>query len=233
MREGGKTMRDVGQSRGRTTPRSARQRLAVLVSAALVAAPMVAACSAEGGKTINVYYAPEENFQKVVDDCNAAAQGRYTIQYRKLPREADGQREQMVRRLAAGDDDLDILGLDVTWVAEFAKAGWLVEWTDANKQAAETGVLEAPLVHGQVRRKALRGNEEHEHPAALVRRPGHPGTAEDLGRHDRHVAEAQVRGQAVPDPVDRSAVRGPRGRLQHDGRLGGREDPLRPTAPRS
>jgi multiple sugar transport system substrate-binding protein len=70
---------------------------------------------------------------------------RYEIVYRKLPRDADGQREQMVRRLAAGDTGLDILGLDVTWVPEFAEAKWLEEWTGSNKAKAEDDVLEGSL----------------------------------------------------------------------------------------
>lgn len=124
---------------------SVRWRLLAATGAALVAAPAVAACGAESGTQINVYYAPEQNFQSVIDECNKAAGGRYEIVYRKLPRDADGQREQMVRRLAAGDTDLDILGLDVTWVPEFAEAKWLEEWTGENRADAEADVLEGPL----------------------------------------------------------------------------------------
>ena len=89
----------------------------------------LAACSSDSGgiPTINVYYAPEENFQKVVDDCNEEAQGRYRIAYQGLPRGADDQRVQMVRRLAAGDPGMDVLGLDVTWTQEFASAEWIRE----------------------------------------------------------------------------------------------------------
>lgn len=122
-----------------------RWRTLAVSGAALVMAPMVAACGSDGGKQINVYYAPEQNFQSVIDRCNEEAKGRYEIVYRKLPRDADGQREQMVRRLAAGDTDLDILGLDVTWVPEFAEAKWLQEWTGQNRTEAEAGVLEGPL----------------------------------------------------------------------------------------
>nr|WP_253771132.1 ABC transporter substrate-binding protein [Goodfellowiella coeruleoviolacea] len=110
-------------------------------------APAVAACGSGGGgvTTINVYYAPEQNFQKVVDQCNAKAAGRYRIVLNTLPRDADGQREQMVRRLAAGDTEMDVLGLDVTWVSEFAEAGWVTEWTGENKAEAERGTLAGPL----------------------------------------------------------------------------------------
>ena len=40
---------------------------------------------------------------------------------------------------------MDILGLDVTWEAEFAEAGWILPWTGTNKQQAETGTLKVPL----------------------------------------------------------------------------------------
>ena len=126
-----------------------RRRLLAATGAALVVVPTIAACGSEDGTQINVYYAPEQNFQTVIDRCNEEANGEYEIVYRKLPREADGQREQMVRRLAAGDTDLDILGLDVTWVPEFAEAEWLEEWTGENKSAAENGVLQGPLETAQ------------------------------------------------------------------------------------
>ncbi len=114
-------------------------------AALLVAAPTIAACGSESGTEINVYLSPEQNFQTVVDRCNEQADGRYKIVYNKLPRDADGQREQMVRRLAAGDTGLDVLGLDVTWVPEFAEAKWLAEFTGENKSDAEQGVLKGPL----------------------------------------------------------------------------------------
>ncbi len=126
-----------------------RWRAVAATCAALVAAPTIAACGSEGGMQINVYYAPEQNFQSVIDTCNERAAGRYEIVYRKLPRDADGQREQMVRRLAAGDTDLDILGLDVTWVPEFAEAEWLQEWTGENKSDATADVLPGPLETAQ------------------------------------------------------------------------------------
>ncbi|HEY0451932.1 ABC transporter substrate-binding protein [Actinophytocola sp.] len=135
----------MGSTRTAGRPLS-RWRGAVAGAALLAAAPTIAACGSSGsGNDINVYLSPEQNFQTVVDKCNEKANGRYNIVYRKLPRDADGQREQMVRRLAAGDTGLDILGLDVTWVPEFAEAKWLAEWTGENKSDAEQGVLQGPL----------------------------------------------------------------------------------------
>ncbi|MEJ2855265.1 MULTISPECIES: ABC transporter substrate-binding protein [unclassified Saccharothrix] len=122
-----------------------RHRLAAAGGAALVAASVLAGCgSGGGGVTINVYKYPQENFQKIVDRCNQQADG-YQIVYHKLPREADGQREQMVRRLAAEDSGMDVLALDVTWTAELAKAGWIKEFTGSAKSQVENGTLETPL----------------------------------------------------------------------------------------
>ncbi|HEY0700841.1 MAG TPA: ABC transporter substrate-binding protein [Micromonospora sp.] len=98
-----------------------------------------------GTPTINLYYPPEQNLQKVVDDCNARAAGRYRIAYRILPRQADDQRVQMVRRLAARDTGMDVLGLDVTWTQEFASARWIREWTGDDRAEAERGTLSGPL----------------------------------------------------------------------------------------
>ncbi|OXM68117.1 MULTISPECIES: ABC transporter substrate-binding protein [Amycolatopsis] len=129
-----------GKSRGRPPG-----RIAAVVGAGMLTAGLVTACGSEQGITLNLYYAPEDTFQSVVDNCNAKAEGRYRIVYNKLQRGADDQRLQMARRLAAGDDGLDILGLDVTWVPEFAEAGWAEEWTGPNKAQAEAGVLPGPL----------------------------------------------------------------------------------------
>lgn len=135
----------MGKANGAVRRGRSPGRATAVLGVSLLAATLVTACGTDSGMKINIYYAPEDNFQGVVDNCNAKAAGQYEIVYNKLPRDADGQREQMVRRLAAGDEGLDILGLDVNWVPEFAEAGWAEEWTGADKAEAEEGVLPGPL----------------------------------------------------------------------------------------
>ncbi|MGV9455930.1 ABC transporter substrate-binding protein [Streptomyces sp. NPDC003635] len=111
---------------------------------------MLAACGgggASGPVTVDWYNFPDDSgaLQKAADRCSKAADGRYRIVYHKLPRAADGQRQQLVRRLAAEDSALDILGLDVTWAAEFAEARWIREWTGAAKRQALEGTLRVPV----------------------------------------------------------------------------------------
>ncbi|SIM45074.1 ABC transporter substrate-binding protein [Micromonospora cremea] len=137
-------MSDPDEARRRRRP---RVRAVAAAAALTLVAPMAACGSGDAGgpPTINLYYPPEQNLQKVVDDCNAQAQGRYEIAYQVLPRQADEQRVQMVRRLAAEDTGMDVLGLDVTWTQEFASADWIREWTGQDKAEVEQGTLTGPL----------------------------------------------------------------------------------------
>jgi multiple sugar transport system substrate-binding protein len=116
-----------------------------------LASTALAACGSSGGGTgpvtINYYVFDDVSgsFATAVDNCSKQSNGKYTITYNKLPKAADDQRLQLARRLAAADSSMDILGLDVTWEAEFAEAGWILPWTGNFKQQAEAGTLKVPL----------------------------------------------------------------------------------------
>ncbi len=128
--------------------------------AAALLSGLLAACGTSsagtGPVTLNFYnfQDPSGAIQSAVTNCSKQSHGRYSIIYNKLPNAADQQRLQMVRRLAAHDTQMDILGLDVTWEAEFAQAGWVRPWTGTYKAAAEAGTLQGPLQtaiwHGQL-----------------------------------------------------------------------------------
>jgi trehalose/maltose transport system substrate-binding protein len=119
------------------------------VAAVLVAG--LAACgdsSSGGGRaTLNWYVFPEPSgsFAKAAKDCSAQSNGRYTISVQTLPRAADDQRTQLVRRLAAEDPAIDLIGMDVVWTAEFAEAKWILPWTGRAKAGVERGTLPGPL----------------------------------------------------------------------------------------
>lgn len=120
-------------------------RLAVLAATALVAA----ACSGGGSDstTLTWYTNPDNGGQDTLaQKCSDESGGAYTIQTQVLPNEADAQREQLVRRLAAGDASVDLMSLDPPFVAEFANAGYLLPITDpADVEQLTDGVLEGPL----------------------------------------------------------------------------------------
>ena len=134
--------------------RRARSRVCKIASAAagitLAAGALSACASASAGTgpvTLNFYFYPDTSnaTNQAVANCNAQSGGKYTISYQDLPQAADGQRQQLVRRLVAHDPSIDIMGLDVTWEAEFAEAGLIVPWTGTYKAQAEDGTLKPAL----------------------------------------------------------------------------------------
>lgn len=84
--------------------------------------------SGSGGTvTLNWFVAtqPGGTIEKVAKRCSEESHGRYSIDVQLLPTDASQQREQLVRRLAAKDSTVDLIGMDVIWTAEFANAGWI------------------------------------------------------------------------------------------------------------
>lgn len=92
-----------------------------------------------------VFAEPSGAFAEAARRCTEAARGRYRIEIAALPADADQQREQLVRRLAAGDEDIDIIGMDVIWTPEFAEAGWVLPWEEAAAQGASAGRLQSAI----------------------------------------------------------------------------------------
>ena len=131
--------------------RSRFRSLGAGVVGVALASAALAACgtsnASTGPVTLNYYLYPDTSgvTPKVAAACSAQSHGQYTISYQQLPLSSDGQRQQLARRLAAKDSSIDIMGLDVTWEAEFAQAGWILPWTGANMQQAENDTLKPML----------------------------------------------------------------------------------------
>jgi multiple sugar transport system substrate-binding protein len=84
-------------------------------------------------------------FAEAAERCAEASAGTYTVELVPLPADADQQREQLVRRLAAGDPAIDLIGMDVIWTAEFAAAGWIQPWPEEAAERVRAGRLEAAI----------------------------------------------------------------------------------------
>lgn len=78
-----------------------------------------------------VFNEPSGAFAAAARACTETSGGAYAVEIVPLPADADQQREQLVRRLAAGDRDVDLIGMDVIWTAEFAAAGWILPFDAA------------------------------------------------------------------------------------------------------
>ena len=118
--------------RGRTRRRGLRRGLAGAAAAVVLTSVLAGCGSGDGGTpTLTWYTNPDAGGQaEIAARCTEAAGGRYRITTAVLPRDAAGQREQLVRRLAANDASIDIMSLDPIFVPEFAQAGFLAPVPD-------------------------------------------------------------------------------------------------------
>ena len=104
-----------------------------------------------GTVSLHWYTAPQNggSFDQAAAACTKASNGKYRLTVEPLPSDASQQREQLVRRLAAGDSDIDLISMDVNWTAEFAEAGWVVPWPKRQAEQAAEGVIPAVLQTGR------------------------------------------------------------------------------------
>src|SRR3954471_14084263 len=100
--------------------------LATLVLAALTGAGCGGSSKSGGPTTVKwyVFKEPGGAFDAAAAKCTKDSGGRYKVSVVALPTDSDQQRELIIRRLAAKDKDLDVIGMDVNWTAEFAEAKW-------------------------------------------------------------------------------------------------------------
>jgi multiple sugar transport system substrate-binding protein len=96
------------------------------LAALALASGLLTACSSDGGTPELVWYTnPDSGGQAAVAE--ACSTDEYTITTQVLPQDANQQRIQLARRLAAGDTGIDIMSIDPPFTAEFAEAGYLAE----------------------------------------------------------------------------------------------------------
>ncbi|KQW46002.1 hypothetical protein ASC77_19045 [Nocardioides sp. Root1257] len=106
-----------------------RVRRGVAAAAALITASgLLAACSAnaDSGKPELIWYInPDSGGQAAV--AKNCSNDDYTISTQVLPQDANEQRIQLARRLAARDSGIDIMSIDPPFTAEFSNAGFLAQ----------------------------------------------------------------------------------------------------------
>jgi multiple sugar transport system substrate-binding protein len=135
----------VLHGRGRRSPRRGIAGAAAL----LVTAGTLAACG--GGNsgstpTLTWYINPDSGGQaEIASRCSDDSDGAYTIEVSVLPRNSDAQREQLVRRLAAEDESIDLMSLDVPFAPELAQAGFLAPVPPDVASEVSEGVVQGSL----------------------------------------------------------------------------------------
>jgi len=113
-----------------------------------VGATLLAGCSSDSGSTptLTWYINPDDGGQaELAKRCTDASNGAYTIETSLLPNDAASQREQLARRLAAGDTSMDIMSLDPPNVPEYAEPGYLAPIPDDVRERTTANVVEGAL----------------------------------------------------------------------------------------
>ncbi|HET6631046.1 MAG TPA: extracellular solute-binding protein [Woeseiaceae bacterium] len=123
-------------------------------AAAVAAAALVAGCGDDGtGKPTLTWYInpdppPPPGFAGTFGQPGIAERcstDEYTIATAQLPTSASEQRIQLARRLAAGDESIDLVSLDPVFTAEFADAGFLWPIPPERQRAFAEGVLQGAI----------------------------------------------------------------------------------------
>ncbi|GAA4688808.1 trehalose ABC transporter substrate-binding protein LpqY [Kocuria gwangalliensis] len=132
------------------TPRRARRgrRIRSAVALAGASAMLLTACGSQesGPPTLTWYINPDDGGQATIaEQCSAASDGKYEIETSLLPRDASSQREQLARRLAAGDTSMDIMSLDPPFVPELAEPGFLAKPPADVVERTTSDTLDGPL----------------------------------------------------------------------------------------
>src|SRR4051794_31549197 len=126
-------------------------------SLAATCAIVAAGCggSSGGPVTLNLLgpLDPGGTNTKAGKECSAQSGGKYVIKQTPVANSADASRELIVRRLAAGDKNIDIINMDTIWTPEFAEAGWLRQLTGAEQADALDDVLDGPKASVQWKNK--------------------------------------------------------------------------------
>src|SRR5829696_4404275 len=136
-------------TRSRSGRRAPTRRRTAGAAALLIAAVTLAGCGggdSGGTPTLTWYINPDSGGQaEIASRCSDDSDGAYTIEVSVLPRNSDAQREQLVRRLAAEDESIDLMSLDVPFAPELAQAGFLAPVPSDVASEVSEGVVQGSL----------------------------------------------------------------------------------------
>lgn len=124
--------------------RRVRRRIASFGVGATVLA--LSACGGDNrsGQPAITWYTVD-SAQGVIGERCSSESDAYDIDVQLLPNNAAAQREQLLRRLAAADQNVDIMSLDPPYMPELANAGFLRPFTEEEGAEFSEGMLQGPL----------------------------------------------------------------------------------------
>ncbi|MEW6638378.1 MAG: extracellular solute-binding protein, partial [Actinomycetota bacterium] len=92
-------------------------------------------------------FGPDESgtLQELVKRFNERFEGEYTANYREMPADTGQYFDKLRTQFQAGGGDIDLIGGDVIWPAQFAANGWIVDVSDRFPESERQRFLPGPI----------------------------------------------------------------------------------------
>jgi multiple sugar transport system substrate-binding protein len=102
-----------------------------------------------GGGTGDIVFAmgadTSGTLQKLVDKFNQQNKGNFKVTYREMPTDTGQFFDQLRTEFQAGASEIDVIGGDVIWPAQFAANGWILDVSDRFPKSEQQKFLQAPV----------------------------------------------------------------------------------------
>jgi multiple sugar transport system substrate-binding protein len=102
-----------------------------------------------GGGAVNLTFSlfsdRTGSVQQLVDEFNSRNEGQIQVTYREMPVDSGQHFDQLTTEFQAGGGDIDVIGGDVIWPAQFAANGWIVDLSDRFPEGERSEFLPAPI----------------------------------------------------------------------------------------
>ena len=85
------------------------------------------------------------SLQEVIDRFNKEYQGEINVEYREMPSDTGDYFNQLRTELQAGASPIDIIGGDLTWTAQLAANGWIIDLGDRFTSQMQGKFVDAAL----------------------------------------------------------------------------------------
>ena len=108
-----------------------------------------AACGGGGGQSGDVVFAMGTDTSGTLEDLikqfNDQNKGNFQVRYRQMPSDTGQYFDQLRTELQAGASEIDVIGGDVIWPAQFAANGWILDVSDRFPESERSQFLPAPV----------------------------------------------------------------------------------------
>ncbi len=128
-----------------------------LAGAALLGSGTLAGCGGGGGSSGNdVVFSwgtdDTGTLPKLIEKFNTQNKGNFQVRYREMPADTGQYFDQLRTEFQSGASEIDVIGGDVIWPAQFAAQGWISDLSDRFNDADEflPGPIESNTYDGKV-----------------------------------------------------------------------------------